>query len=333
MSSLYAPLSVDRLYMFVFGPGFGETVLLRIPPDTWIVIDSFRARDFAAANLVLQNFQANASLIVLTHPHKDHVLGFIDLLENSNKALIGALLPNDDGVLAKPNDGLASLFGNDARRTFERIYHEWQNDSSRKWQTCRGAEFPVQNGRIISLHPSIPTTDAQWKRRSLNDLSSAMLVEWHAVRIVLGADVTDENTSWDEIAKSFPNLAEHLALKVPHHGSDKALNDSYAAGNRNRCWIVTPYNLGKKLPRFEPSQGVEQALTFVDEVILTALPFRHDSEAFSPFSTTRGAIDAGLPAGSEGEFDPMERGIVIGFDANGSIVERRYGQGTLRITE
>jgi hypothetical protein len=333
MSSLYAPLEDDLLYMFVFGPGFGETVLIRIPPNTWIVVDSFRSRDIAAANLVLDHFLARASLVVLTHPHKDHVLGFIDLLENSTDALIGALLPNDDGVLNKPNDGIASLFGNEAIRTFERIHREWQNNSAKKWQTSRGAEYQIPNGKIISLHPAIPTSIAQWQRSSLNDLSSAMLVEWYDARIVLGADVTDENASWDEITEVYRNLAAHSTLKVPHHGSEKAINDKYAAGDPKRCWIVTPYNLGRKLPRFEPGQGVDLALNFVDEVNLTALPIRHDFEASAPFVTTRGVIDAGLPVGGEDDFDPMERGIAIGFNADGSIAKRRYGKGTLRITQ
>ena len=36
-------LDPDLLYMFVLGPCKGETVLLRVPPDHWMVIDSFKA--------------------------------------------------------------------------------------------------------------------------------------------------------------------------------------------------------------------------------------------------------------------------------------------------
>ena len=38
------PASLDegRLYIFVFGPGYGESVAVRVPPDEWLVIDSCR---------------------------------------------------------------------------------------------------------------------------------------------------------------------------------------------------------------------------------------------------------------------------------------------------
>ena len=32
----------DLLYLFVLGPCKGETVLLRVPPDHWMIIDSFQ---------------------------------------------------------------------------------------------------------------------------------------------------------------------------------------------------------------------------------------------------------------------------------------------------
>ena len=40
------PVSLDegRLYVFVFGPGYGESVAVRVPPDEWLVIDSCRSR-------------------------------------------------------------------------------------------------------------------------------------------------------------------------------------------------------------------------------------------------------------------------------------------------
>ena len=37
-------LGPDLLYMFVLGPCKGETVLLRVPPDHWMIIDSFKIR-------------------------------------------------------------------------------------------------------------------------------------------------------------------------------------------------------------------------------------------------------------------------------------------------
>lgn len=32
-------LPPDQLAIFVFGPGYGELILVRVPPDVWMVVD------------------------------------------------------------------------------------------------------------------------------------------------------------------------------------------------------------------------------------------------------------------------------------------------------
>jgi hypothetical protein len=50
MNALPEDLNDDWFYFFTFGPRTGESILLRIPPDAWVVVDSFKCDDQAAAD-------------------------------------------------------------------------------------------------------------------------------------------------------------------------------------------------------------------------------------------------------------------------------------------
>ena len=104
-----------------------------------------------------------------------------------------------------------------------------------------------------------------------------MLVVWHDLRLLLGADVP--SSEWPGIAEAFPfpGLNRHAAMKVPHHGSREAIHPSYADGDPGRFWVITPFYL-QRLPRHEDAnsrgeeEGLCQVLSFVDRVHLTAPP-------------------------------------------------------------
>ncbi len=90
----------------------------------------------------------------------------------------------------------------------------------------------------MPLHPVRPIHRASWSDEA-NEISSAMLVEWEGLRLLLGADVP--NTQWPGIAADFPALADHHAMKIPHHGSREAIHDAFGIGLDTRTWVVTPY--------------------------------------------------------------------------------------------
>src|SRR5437868_4316182 len=73
-------LNGGRLYAFVFGPGYGESVAVRVPPDEWLVIDSCRIAKQSAASHVLRRYGGKLTVLLLTHVHKDHYRGFVDLI-------------------------------------------------------------------------------------------------------------------------------------------------------------------------------------------------------------------------------------------------------------
>jgi hypothetical protein len=317
---------------------------LRIPPDLWVLVDSFDCDSprRAAGEFLLQHFGGKLAAVVLTHPHRDHCDGIVDLIEFDSNAVLACVHPNDSDVPGTiPIDAIAYL-KKCAQPAYTRIWDEWTKAPHRRRDTFRKDDFNVGGAVITSLHPERPLTRPDWSRDQ-NELSSAMLVKWHDLRLLLGADVPA--SMWPEIAAAVKpeDLSLHAAFKVSHHGSRAALHDSFGTGDRQRCWIVTPF-YASRLPQHVDnakdgsSEGLARILTYVDQVSVTALPFRHVDEGVPPpIRKTRAEI-ANLYASKSGWCDPREtkealdRYVFVGFDKTGAVQDTIYGPGSVVIT-
>ncbi len=62
----------EHLYLFVIGPGIGETVLLRIPPDQWVVVDSFKCGtpNRPAADSIVSRYGGKVAVLARRIPMK-----------------------------------------------------------------------------------------------------------------------------------------------------------------------------------------------------------------------------------------------------------------------
>jgi hypothetical protein len=337
-------LRPDLLYLFVLGPCKGETVLLRVPPFHWMVIDSFKAGRSRrpAAEPIITRYGGRVEFLALTHPHVDHFEGFIDLIDRYDEAILGCVHPRDSRGPRELSADPITLLKEGAKPTYTRIWDEWKRDHARRQTTFRGDDWKFGEATVTSLHPLSSEDPAQWSDDP-NSISSAMLVEWHDLRLLLGADVP--SGEWPGIAGAFSDLNHHAAMKVPHHGSRGAIHPSFAEGAPERFWVITPF-YPKKLPRFEDStargerEGLSQLLSYVREVRLTALPHRHLSEADAPVVTTRERLRGDTHPRRAQETTvsllssdaALERQVVIGFDRNGSVIQEWYGPGSVRVT-
>jgi len=330
------------LYMFVFGPGFGESIAVRVPPDRWLVIDSCYVAGRAAALHVLPRYGGQCECLVLTHRHQDHYPGFSSVVDYAEWPILGC---NDlllDERVATSRD-LESRLTGELEQAFSAIRERWTANSACIWWTWRDSTRNVGDASLTALHPREELA-RNYAGRDNNELSSAVLLTWRKTRLLLGADVP--NPHWAEICERFPSLGNHQAMKTPHHGSDEALHDGFLQGTRERLWIVTPYNRGKKLPRFGDGHAVHRMLRHVGFVYLTGLPSGHDQQMGSPCEATRQELNANtsprpvafsLPGGIQGTVDPVRNDVscyvVARFDEAGRGEVTSCGPGTVRVTE
>jgi len=272
-------LGEDLLYLFVFGPGFGESVVLRVPPNEWVVVDSLRHQtkqeDANPALRLLAAHDATVAAIALTHRHRDHAHGLYQLLDRRRQ---GSPVGRTD-VFATPDedwrgsqDASLVLDTGTVASLLNRIDHIWLTDPPSEWPLVEGATRAVGDATIEVLSPP---PNSKPKRGDLNLLSSAMLVTWSECRILLGADLPV--AGWRSVAKSVPcasGLATSHALKVAHHAS-KGAQHATAIGvppPRDRVCVATPFNHGHQLPNYADDHGVDLLLRTHVAVGVTAVP-------------------------------------------------------------
>ncbi len=98
LRSKTAPPGSDEVEVTIFGPGYGECILIHIGAGRWIVIDSCRRHGSKTpiALEYLQTLNVNPAeaiqLVVVSHWHEDHTSGMGDLVAAIPKAKVA--LPN-----------------------------------------------------------------------------------------------------------------------------------------------------------------------------------------------------------------------------------------------
>ena len=327
-------LDGELFYLFVVGPGVGETVLLRLPPDQWVVVDSPKIDGRPAAEAVIERYGGDVVGIVLTHPHRDHYSGISDLIQMYPSSMVGCVHPKQGTSGPTVPADPVTLLKAGAKRTYDLIWDTWNKNDSQKWMTFRNAVKPLAGATFTPLHPVNPLGASDWNAASPNDMSSAMLVEWNDLRLLLGADVT--NSSWPDIAAIFPDLADHHVMKVPHHGSKEAIHGSFGNGSSDRVWVVTPY-ANSRLPRADKDDGMSSILNCVSQFELTSLPFLHNRQNEAPCITTRAELANDTSPTRTGSITQLsqeqraERMVCLAFEKSARLVSRSFGTGTVCI--
>lgn len=275
----FGELRPDCLQVVLLGPGFGESVLVRVPgvPAGWLVVDSLlsdrRGEARCAVLDALDELGAEPDLVLLTHAHSDHAGGMDSLVERfCNRALFGAV-KIDLGTTHNARMRAAAQ-GQEVAAALRAIN---QLPEERRWDLDAPPAL-LGTGSVRVLHPSPARLAALGKLRSVgpNRFSSALLVEWGTQSVMLGADL--ERPEWVSLAHA-GRLASSNPVKVPHHGSPGAFDTAWVGdrvtepANATRRMLVAPFDRRPKLPDLDHVDGLPGLLNQVDEVDLTSLPF------------------------------------------------------------
>jgi beta-lactamase superfamily II metal-dependent hydrolase len=342
------------LNLFVFGPGFGESLLLRTPEGSWVAIDSAtRQREGHAVNptlAALDQYNAELDVVLLTHPHEDHVKGLRDLIERCGReATVAAVEPlmrtPSSYAVATEVDDVAALTAGPAIAAHVAIDRTW-SVGRRRWAISAGSSIDVGGCSLEVLIPGADALDefASGVAFDLNDLSAAVRVRWpNGGDLVLGADATA--IAWDEASSRLvpENLLGCRPVKVPHHGSKRAIHRllfDEENPSPDRPLVATPWSKGTGLPRFDPGEGVDRLLRTAGSLQLTSFPFASldvsvpisTNEAFESLRTIEVdddadadtlAIQLDQPSAVDSDNGALDAWVLVQADAAGGFAVQR----------
>jgi len=252
----------DEVELAIFGPGYGESIVIHIPKIGWGIVDCCEFGKFSSKivppleYLIYQNVN-NIAFLILTHPHADHFNGMEKIISN----YIGKI----DRICRYTGESVRELTaylthrgikGNPGAKKFSIILEAFNkavsNGAERRYLGANTQIIPAQkrtvNGKpikieVLSLSPLAEDEEVynnllkdalvepgkelrQIPDRQHNLIASAIRIAVGKVVVILGSDVEkgeSQNSGWHGIMNSIDSSNMCIKmLKVPHHGSPNA---------------------------------------------------------------------------------------------------------------
>lgn len=261
----------------IFGPGYGECIVIHVGSGQWIVIDSCISKSQYKPDALIYleglgvDFKSSVKAIVATHWHLDHIRGLAQLLALCPSAIFcwADVLTQTEGMafLAARESKVQSELSGGAdeflkclrvvadrrlrarRLSVDQIAIEWE-------ENVLAHSLPVQ---LRALSPSDPQSmeylaaalgaEDTAARENKNQLSVASLLYIGEGSILLGADLeagTSDDEGWRAVLANHSSSRRSRICKIPHHGSSNAhhegvWNDMLVP---NPLTVLTPWSRG-----------------------------------------------------------------------------------------
>jgi beta-lactamase superfamily II metal-dependent hydrolase len=301
----------NELEVSIFGPGYGESILIHIGNKSWIVVDSCVDESKQPAPLkylksIGVDVKTDVKLIVVTHWHDDHIRGISNVFRECETASVvfsAALTPKEFFTLAETYKSIPSLASTGIQEFSNIISMLGRKKDSFKFAAADRIlyrqEATIDGGKktiqVSSLSPSdmniersfhqiskmIPK-DGEKKLRlpslNPNNVAVALWVQIGDERILLGSDLECDNSdtgNWTVIVNSSLLIdSKAFVFKVAHHGSPTSYNPM--VWNRvlgpNVHAMLTPFVNGPhKLPS---DDDLNRIAGFTKNIFVTSRPAR-----------------------------------------------------------
>ena len=300
LGTLHA-LDRDHLHVFVVGPGRGEGIAIALPRSGWVLLDGATSADRKSCLVAtVEKWRASTDepveLCVLSHPHDDHIDGFVEMLPALKPQRIA--LAGCDGApkyvdiltnASSPSNTDDLQKASKVRAAFAAI-RLWEDQTTRRAEGIHRSATAVFSKDRVAIEVLSPPDDALKSyldacvttptkvKSEANRYSIVLRVTFGTTTVVLPGDLpatvggVSVTPGWNELVTYATNLHDHTMMKVAHHGSAEAFHASaMTSGPPDRAWVVTPFN-SAKLPRVADADGLPQLVAARQEVLLTAMP-------------------------------------------------------------
>jgi len=211
-----------RLELVMLDIGQGDAVLIRAPSGATALIDGGPDPDLLMRRLgeVLPFWQRHLDVMLLTHPHQDHVAGLLLALERFSVGLI--LDPRRD-------------YDNPSYPRFlELAEHE---PGARLMPARAGERILLGPGTTLTfLYPSETDAAGPLLDDDINNASAVTLLESGGFEALLTGDAT---AAVETLLLARGLLREVDVLKVGHHGSRYSTTDAMLAVLRPRLALIS----------------------------------------------------------------------------------------------
>ncbi len=222
--SLLIPVGIIWWQILVNGPpaqftahfldvGQGDAAAIRSPTGATILVDGGPDRH-VTKNLLASRGIRRIDLLVLSHPHADHINGLVELVEGGNVGLV--------------------LMGK-------------SSDSSPEYSEFRAAvsdraipKITAKEGMKLQVGPDLLAcvlSDSHMSKDSdLNNESLVLKIEYGDLSLLFAGDVEEEGEL--DLLGLRQDLRSSI-LKVPHHGSDRSADRTFLKSVKPKAAIIS----------------------------------------------------------------------------------------------
>ena len=211
-----------RLHLVALDIGQGDAILIVSPSGQTALIDGGPDPDLTLRRLGewLPFWQRHLDLLVLTHPHEDHVAGLVPALERF-----------DVDRVVEP--------GRDYQNpTYPRFLALAQAEPGAEFHVARAGDVITlgRDSRLTVLYPDQADADAPLLEDDINNISVVMLLESGAFRALLTGDA---EAPVEALLLERGLLGPVDVLKVAHHGSESSTSPSLLAALQPRVALIS----------------------------------------------------------------------------------------------
>ncbi len=283
------PPEANEIEVSLFGPGYGECVVLHIGSGRWIIVDSCidAISGRSQALLYLESIgvqpERDVVLILSSHWHDDHIRGLADTVETCRKARFvcsDAIQGKHFLTITELKKGLPPSRHGSGVDEFRRIFSILRNRGQSPMLASENKLLLTGSVKLWSLSPSAAAslnfrehiveflrTEAgigqSISEPSENSASVVLWLETASRHVLLGGDLErgkDDDNGWRRILfLQERSLAKADVFKVPHHGAENACHPGVWTKmvTPEPIALLTPWELaGNFLPRKDDANRI-----------------------------------------------------------------------------